>query len=184
MSEPRPIGKVYNIPPQPPDEAHTRWIPAGAITIGVEYRDVTPEALRATYADDHEQLVEMLENSPDGGFADEGVSLHVSSTETGHEYLRFDVFDGEPHYHYVHRVAPGGEIVNQIVDYDVLAHGEMLTWALDCIRGRLPVMLPHAGGADLVAELDQRIINDALVEVTELATTAQAAHRDRERERT
>lgn len=179
MAEPRPIGKVYNIAPQPPDEAHTRWIPAGAITIGVEYRDVTPDALLATYADDPAQLAEMLSKSPDGGFADEGVSLHVSSSETGHEYLRFDVFDGEPHYHYVHAVPPGGEIVNQVVDYDVLAHGEMLTWALDCIRGRLPVMLPNAGGADLVTQLDQRTIDDALEEVSRLATDAQTAHRER-----
>ena len=181
MSEPRPIGKVYNIAPQPPDAAHTRWIPAGAITIGVEYRDVTPEALLATYADDPDQLAEMLEKSPDGGFADEGVSLHVNGVENGHEYLRFDVFDGEPHYHYVRYVPSGGEIVNQVVDYDVLANGEMLTWALDCIRGRLPLMLPNAGGADLVPKLDQRAIDDALAEVTVLATAAQAAHRDRAR---
>ena len=178
-SQPRPIGKVYNIPPQPPDAAHTRWIPAGAITIGVEYRDVTPENLVATYADSPDQLAEMLEKSPEGGFADEGVSLHVNGTDDGHEYLRFDVFDGEPHYHYVHRVPEGEEIINQVVDYDVLGHGEMLTWALDCIRRRLPAMLPHAGGSDLVEKLDQRAIDDALTEVTELATAAQAAHRER-----
>ena len=31
MSEQR-IGVVYNIPPEPPKEANTRWFPAGAIT--------------------------------------------------------------------------------------------------------------------------------------------------------
>jgi len=179
MAEPRPIGKVYNIPPQPPDAAHTRWIRAGALTIGVEYRDVTPEALEATYADNPEQLAEMLAKSPDGGFADEGVSLHVNGTADGHEYLRFDVFDGEPHYHYVHRVPDDADPVNQVCDYDVNAHGDMLTWALDCIRTRLPQMLPHAGGADLVAQLDQAELDAALTEVTELATAAQTAHRER-----
>ena len=179
MAEPRPIGKVYNIPPQPPDAAHTRWIPAGALTIGVEYRDVTPEALEATYADNPEQLAEMLAKSPDGGFADEGVSLHVNGTADGHEYLRFDVFDGEPHYHYVHRVPAGADPVNQVCDYDVNAHGDMLTWALDCIRTRLPQMLPHAGGADLVAQLDATKLEAALADVTELAVAAQAAHRER-----
>jgi hypothetical protein len=170
---------VYNIPPQPPDAAHTRWIAAGAITIGVEYRDVTPEALEATYADNPEQLAEMLARSPDGGFADEGVSLHVNGTADGHEYLRFDVFDGEPHYHYVHRVPEGTDPVNQVCDYDVNAHGDMLTWALDCIRTRLPQMLPHAGGADLLTLIDQAELEAALAEVTDLATAAQAAHRDR-----
>ena len=40
----RPPGTVYGIPPQPPDENSTTWFPAGALTIGVEYRDVDPEA--------------------------------------------------------------------------------------------------------------------------------------------
>ena len=39
MSEQR-IGVVYNIPPEPPKEANTKWFPAGAITIGLEYRDL------------------------------------------------------------------------------------------------------------------------------------------------
>ena len=179
MAEPRPIGKVYNIAPQPPDDAHTRWIPAGAVTIGVEYRDVTPEALLDLYGDDPDQLAELLAKSPDGGFADEGVSLHVVGTDDGHEYLRFDVFDGEPHYHYVHKVAPGGEVVNQVVDYDVAAHGEMLAWALDCIRGRMAQMLPLAGGGALVPQLDQAALDRALAEVVPMATAAQAAHRER-----
>src|SRR5262245_19943071 len=178
MAEPRPIGKVYNIPPQPPDAAHTRWIAAGAVTIGVEYRDVTPEALEATYADKLEQLAAMLYTSPHGGVADEGISLHVNGTADGHEYLRFDVFDGEPHYHYVHRVPEGSDPVNQVCDYDVNAHGDMLTWALECIRTRLPQMLPHAGGTALVEQLDRGTLDTALVEVTDLATAAQAAHRE------
>ena len=122
----------------------------------------------------------MLAQSPDGGFADEGVSLHVNGTDDGHEYLRFDVFDGEPHYHYVStRAARVATSSTRSVDYDVNAHGDMLTWALDCIRTRLPQMLPHAGGADLVAQIDPTELDVALVEVTELATAAQAAHRER-----
>lgn len=179
MADPRPIGKVYGIPPQPPDPAHTRWFTAGAVTIGVEYRDVTPEALVETYRDDPEQLAELLAKSPEGGFADEGVSLHVSGADDGHEYVRFDVFDGEPHYHYVHRTPPGAEVVNQVVDFDVAANGDMLTWALECIRTRLPEMLPHAGGADLAARLDQAAIDAALDQVVPLAEAARAAARAR-----
>jgi len=179
MAEPRPIGKVYDIAPQPPDAAHTRWIAAGPLTIGVEYRDVTPDALVESYRDDPEQLAALLAQSPEGGFADEGVSLHVNGADDGHEYLRFDVFDGEPHYHYVHKVPAGAPVVNQVVDYDVAAHGEMLTWALDCIRTRLPVMLPLAGGAALADALDQAALDAALTEVAPLAVAAQAAHRSR-----
>ena len=99
------IGKVYAIPPQPVDPENTRWFAAGVITIGVEYRDVDPEGLVETYKDNPDQLAELIERSPEGGFSDEGVSLHVAETDGGHEYLRFDVFDDEPHYHYIHRSA-------------------------------------------------------------------------------
>jgi hypothetical protein len=40
-------------------------------------------------------------------------------------------------------------------------------------------MLPHAGGADLLTLIDQGELEAALAEVTDLATAAQAAHRDR-----
>ena len=179
MADPRPIGKVYSIPPQPPDDAHTRWIVAGVVTIGVEYRDVTPQALEELYGSDPDQLAELRARSPEGGFADEGVSLHVRGTEDGHEYLRFDVFDGEPHYHYVHKPGSDGATVNQVVDFDVAANGEMLPWALECIRARLGQMLPHAGGGDLVAGLDDAALDAALAEVAPLARAAQAAQRER-----
>jgi len=178
MAEPRPIGTVYGIPPQPPDAMHTRWFPAGAVTIGVESRDVTPEALVETYRDDPDQLAELLAKSPEGGFADEGVSLHVTGDD-GHEYLRFDVFDGEPHYHYVHRTSPDAPVVNQVVDFDVAAHGDMLGWAFECIRHRLPQMLPCAGGDDLVPRLDRAALDAALDEVVPFAEAARAARRAR-----
>ena len=62
----------------------------------------------------------MLEQSPEGGFADEGVSLHVIDASDAHEYLRFDMFDDEPHYHYIHK-PDDGSIVNNVIDFDVPA---------------------------------------------------------------
>jgi len=41
------------------------------------------------------------------------------------------------------------------------------------------VMLPLAGGADLVARLDQSVLDAALAEVEPMAVAAQAAHRTR-----
>ena len=171
------IGKVYNIPPQPPDEANTRRLPAGVITFGVEYRDVDPASLAATYAENAAHLAELEEKSPEGGFFDEGVSLHVFSSEDGHEFLRFDVFDDEPHYHYVHKPGPDGEIVNNVVDFDAVALGDMLPWAIERLRTRLPEMLSEAGGGDLVGRLDAALVGKVLDEVHAMADEARAAHR-------
>src|SRR5207244_7811804 len=64
-------------------EADNHLIPAGVLTFGVEYRNVDPESLRATYAGNASQLAELEERSPEGGFFDSGVSIHVSGTEDG-----------------------------------------------------------------------------------------------------
>ena len=101
------IGKVYGIPPQPPQDSQTTYLEGGPISIGVEYRVVDQAALRETYKDDPAQLEELERESPAGGFAAEGLSLHV--VLEGHEYLRFDLFDDPPHYHYVHPVNAEGE---------------------------------------------------------------------------
>jgi len=173
------IGKVYNIPPQPPDPASTRYLEAGAVTFGVEYRDVDPDSLRETYQDNAQHLAELDEKSPEGGFSDEGVSIHVLGADDGHEYLRFDCFDAEPHYHYIHRVGADGTIVNNVIDFDAAADGDMLTWAVDRIRTRLPAMLAEAGGDHLVDQLDGDRIAPVLAEVHEMAERAQRAHRER-----
>jgi len=165
------IGKVYAIAPQPPVPENTRWFGAGNVTIGIEYRDVDPEGLFETYRLDQGQLAELLDRSPEGGFSDEGVSLHVKGAEDGHEYLRFDVFDSEPHYHYNH---PGDEIVNNVIEFDTVAHGDMLPWALERIRGRLAEMLGEAGGGHLVPHLDMRLVGQA---VDQVATQAERAAR-------
>jgi hypothetical protein len=171
------IGEVYNMPPQPPVAENTRQLPAGSITFGVEYRDVDPASLSATYADNAAYLAELHEKSPEGGFSDSGVSIHVCDTEDGHEYVRFDIFDDDPHYHYIHPTAPGAQIVNNVVAYDTVALGDMLTWTLERLRTRLPAMLEEAGAAELARRLDTDRVAAALDEVQALAEHAQAAFR-------
>lgn len=166
------IGVIYNMAPQPPSEKDTTWFPAGALTIGVEFRDVNPDDLLDLYKDDPEQLKELLEKSPDGGFADNGVSLHVNDAASGHEYLRFDVFDNEPHYHYIHDSTD--PIVNNVVVFDPFAHGDMLPFAVACLRNRLAEMLPRAGAAELAAKVDQALVDQALTEIEPLAERALA----------
>ena len=46
------LGQTYNVQPVPPDADHTRYFDAGVLRIGEEYRQVTPEALAATYESD------------------------------------------------------------------------------------------------------------------------------------
>ena len=173
MSEPR-IGVVYNMAPQPPSESDTRWFPAGVLTLGVEYRDVNPDDLLELYKDDPAQLAELFEKSPDGGFSDNGVSIHVRGADDGHEYLRFDVFDDEPHYHYIHNTAPGEEILNNVVTFDTFAFGDMLPVAIGWLRERLPEMLRRAGGGHLVAGLDAAVLEPVIDRVEQIARSARS----------
>jgi hypothetical protein len=172
------IGKVYGIPPQPPVEEHQQLFEAGALRFGVEYRDLDPESLIETYQDNPEYLRELQERSPEGGFTDSGVTIHVFDAADGREYLRFDVFDDEPHYHYVHRTVDD-TVVNNVVDFDAVAHGDMLAWTLELLHTRLPEMLDHAGGGDLAQRLDAGLVDRALVDVEScsLATRAGATRR-------
>jgi len=166
------IGVVYNMAPQPPSEKDTTWFAAGAISIGVEFRDVNPDDLLALYKDDPAQLKELLEKSPDGGFADNGVSLHVRDAADGHEYLRFDCFDNEPHYHYIHNSTD--PYINNVVVYDPFACGDMLPFAVNCLRNRLGEMLPRAGAADLAARIDAALVATVVDEVAAVASQALA----------
>jgi hypothetical protein len=169
----RMIGKVYGIPPQPPVEESTRRFDAGAVTFGVEYRDLDPESLEATYRDNPEYLAELREKSPEGGFTDEGVTIHVFDAGDGHEYLRFDVFDDEPHYHYIHRTVDDA-VVNNVIDFDVVAHGDMFRWTFEVLRTRLPAMLEQAGGNALAERLDPDLVAQVLTEVEACAAAARS----------
>jgi hypothetical protein len=162
-------GNVYSSPPIPPDPAHTTYVDAGAIRIGVEYRLLDEEQLAANY--EGEQMDE-IQNALDGAAVqDNGVSLHVVGSEDGHEYLRFDLFEQEPHYHYIDKLGES----QTIIDFDRVAHGPMLPWALAQIRERLEPMLEHAGGRALASALDSSRVASALVEVERLAREAMAA---------
>lgn len=176
------IGKVYNIPPEPPVADHTHRFPAGVVTFGVEYRVLDHESLTETYAGNAQHLAEMEALFP-AGFNDEGVSIHVFGTDDGFEFLRFDLFDGGPHYHYIHPGDDGAVAVNNVIDFDTVAHGDMLPWAIGCLADRLEEMLCEAGGTHLVPRLDERLVDAALAQVAELADVARAQHRQVSRAR-
>ena len=95
------------------------------------------------------------------------MSIHVCDDGDGGEYLRFDAFDGDPHYHYL---TPG--VGHTVIIFDEAALGDMLPWTLHCLRERLPQMLTMAGAGDLVERIDIADVHAALPEIERLAERA------------
>ena len=160
-------GTVYTVPPIPPDAEQTTYVDAGALSIGIEWRHLDQSELEANYEG---EAMDEIQANITAEVADNGVSIHVCSADDGHEYLRFDMFEKEPHYHYIER---SGER-QTIVDFDRVAHGDMLPWTLAQLRSRLREMLSFAGGSDLASEVDQAVVESSLREVERLALAAQS----------
>jgi hypothetical protein len=164
------IGHVYEMPPMRPDDAHTTYFPAGVIKIGVEYRDLNPEALMEYYGGDEAYIEELRRTAP-LGIEDRGVSLHVFDADGQWEYLRFDLFEDAPHYHYNH--LGGGR--NHIIPFDETAHGPIAEWAVGKIRtGEIATMLVQAGAPELAEGLDANVLGDAADQVAAHAAELQA----------
>lgn len=144
-----PLGRTVRILAPIVADRTEHW-KAGVLTFAVEYRELRTAIDR-----------EVWNEATDEAYEDRGVTVHVLDTETGREYLRFDCFDNDPHYHYNW---PGcGEDVNEVVVFDPHANGEdMLTWTLQALRKRLAAMLANSGGAHLVDQLDSRRIERVL----------------------
>ena len=161
--------QVYNVMPIPPDDAITRYVEAGPLRVGVELRHLDEAELDAAYGDDPAAQAEIDANKPAAGVEDEGVSIHVFGDD-GREYLRFDMFEAGPHYHYIAHA----RAENVIVDYDPTALGDMLEWSLERLRSRLPEMLERAAAPAYAAALDSGTWSRCVEEVGRLAREARA----------
>jgi len=161
----------YDIMPIPPVELHTERFEAGPISIGVEYRllDDLITALH-TNREMYDKKVALQQAE------DRGVSLHVfgRTGDDNVEYLRFDCFDEDPHYHYV-SYAKG---TNEMVHVDPVAVGDPLAWALECIRTRLPQMLERAGAGELAQRVDTQLLETIIPQVAGAAYRARFQHDD------
>jgi hypothetical protein len=149
--------------PIPPILEHTTFVEAGALTFGVEYRVLTDEVIESSPG------VQLDPDRP-RGFDARGVTIHVHGAADDEEYLRFDCFDNDPHYHYL---TPG--TVNRVIAYDVAGHGDMWTWVISCLRERLPAMLRQAGAESLADDVDPALVSSAIVEIERLAAGARRA---------
>ena len=114
-------------------------IEAGAIRFGLEYRRLA---------------------------SDEGLAIHVMGDVAGQEieFLAFDCFVNEPHYHY------GPRNQNQRIFLDKTLVPDPLRWTLDNFKeGKLPAMIQRAGYPGIVAELDEGLVQSRLSEVEQQA---------------
>ena len=153
----------------PAFEERTAKFAAGVITIGVEYRFLDEATILQFYGSDARAKFGNVAPAGIGEVVHEdGLCLHVFGTDDGLEYLRFDCFDDAPHYHYLDPHAPR----NVVVEYDAVANGPMVDWALRAMRTRLSEMLGHAGATGIAASVDWSEIAHIVPVVTEQARKA------------
>ena len=86
-----------------------------------------------------------------------------------HEYLRFDMFNVNPHYHY----EPPAE-QERILMLDIVAEGDAVSWGLARLRDHLTPMQIAAGGQSLADALDEQVLARAVDDVEALVRTGQA----------
>ena len=161
----------YDQMPIPPVESQTTYFEAGVITFGVEFR-LLDDAIAAASATENATGNASGMNQLD----DRGVSVHVFGTSEGqrYEYLRFDCFDEDPHYHYVDWTHSS----NQMLHLDPDAEGDSLAWAMERLRTRLPEMLERAGAAEIASAMDPKLVAAVLPEVEQEALRARSHHDD------
>jgi hypothetical protein len=111
----------------------------------LEYR-VVNDSVRAARSGNAAEFVPL-------GTEFQGFSIHVLESATGTERLRFDLFPGQLHYHYLR---PPHDNIR--VGYDEAACGPMLDWSLNCLTTRLPEMLATAGAGDVGRNIDPEAV--------------------------
>jgi hypothetical protein len=99
-----------------------------------------------------------------------GPTVRVMGSADRHEYLRFDMFNVNAHYHY----EPPAE-KERVLMIDTVADGDPVTWAIARLRTRLAPMLTAAGGQSLADALDGAVLARAVDEVETLVRQPSAA---------
>ena len=92
-----------------------------------------------------------------------GPTVRVLGSGDEHEYLRFDLFAVNPHYHY----EPPDD-AERILMLDTVAEGDAVGWGITRLRDRLVPMLDAAGAHALTTTLDERTIAAAIDDVEAL----------------
>ena len=164
---------ITKVKPQILELEKMYFFPAGVIEFGVIYRKINEETL-VPY-EGRPGVAELLGKIRKENYSDQGVSIYVFQAGTKRDYLRFDCFEREPHYHYHHLHSlqdSGQEIIMNTqkigsfaesvtmnghwhqLPFDPIANGDIRAWAMDKLRNRLVPMLGQVGEADLAAKID------------------------------
>jgi hypothetical protein len=171
------VGARHETIPVPPVPEHTTYVEAGGVRLGVEGRVLNAAILSEHFSKDAEQARIFAETTAKYGtdlstIDDVGVSVHVFDPRDAQEYLRFDIFDGDAHYHYI---TPGSHHI--VVGFDVTANPDFLDWVFERLATTLAQMLEKAGVADAVSYVDQATVREALPGLRGLADEALTAQR-------
>jgi hypothetical protein len=143
------VGDRFDWDPIPLVREATTFIDAGAVSVGVELRELNDAIIAAAHPEQVASGAIALSGEAGGEPRDRGVSLHICDRGNEKEYLRFDGFDAVPHYHYI---SPGSHNVRVI--FDAVAEGDFLEWMFRRLDERLPEMLAEAGGEEVAASVD------------------------------
>jgi hypothetical protein len=103
-----------------------------------------------------------------------GPTIRVAGADDDHEYLRFDMFNRDAHYHYMSPSTGADERAERVVVLDTVAEGDPVAWAIDRLRSRFAPMLANAGGQRVVELLEEDTLARAVDEVEVLIRAAQA----------
>lgn len=155
-------GNYYEQMPIPMVRDHCIEVDAGAVQLVVESRRLTNAIIAESYPD----------QIPAGAsYNDYGATLHVVGSDDGLEHLRFDCFEQEPHYHYLHHAAGGSTVVR----IDELAVGDPIGFSLSCVEHHLPDMLGNCGVPQLAEQVKSQLgdVHKAMPEVRDLMLRAQ-----------
>src|SRR6267378_3165062 len=141
----------------------TRYVEAGSVVFGLEPRQLDASIVTnhlLNNADAYENLEAALAQVAEMDYHLAGVSIHVFDAAERGEYLRFDAFPEDPHYHYV---TPDSHHVKIL--FDDVAEPDFLGWVMGRLATRLGPMLEHAGAAPaVVASLDPALVTAALAD--------------------
>lgn len=161
------LGREYTVMPIAMVPEHCVEVPAGPVRFVVEARSLTQEAILSNEA--RQDASDGIEHDYSVDAA--GASLHVLGAADGLEHLRFDAFDNEPHYHYIHQAVQR----NTVVRIDDRAEADVLAWVVRVVAERLPEMLEHAGVPELAEAVrdESHTVTGALERVSALLREAE-----------
>ena len=164
----------YRTLPVPTILAHTILVEAGAVTFGIEYRQLDEAAILREYGPDSRAKFDGLRPAGMAEVVEEdGLALHVFDSSNGDEVLRFDCFEKAPHWHLLTPAISR----NVVIEHNAATHGPLLDWALRALASDLAALLRTAGARALADRLDPERVAAVLPSVGQIARYVAATGR-------